>query len=537
MTWIAQKCILAYGWHRVLFLVLAGAIAALSAAPLFFLPALFFAMPLWVWCLDGAESGTGWWRFFGPAFRIGFSFGLGYFLVSLHWLGFAFLVDGGWMLVAMPFALLALAAVMAMFWGIASALAHLFWSNSWMRIIALSIFLAAAEYLRGTLFSGFPFNLLGYALTANNTMMQIASVIGIYGLTFFAALLPFLLALIWPSDDRPLAARLVPLFGVLGLLAVQLAYGQIRLASTEVTMRTDMRLRLVQPGISQAEKWRAGNELAILDRLISLSKSQTGPNNTGLLGITHVIWPEAALPFFLQDYPGSLVKIADMLPTETTLLLGVPRLKFSPGKDEENFNSIMALNSQGEILASYDKTHLVPVGEYLPFESLFRSIGVQQFVTGSKGWTHGQNRTLMQTPTTPAFLPLVCYEAIFSGDLFMSPDGSDIEQAQFILNLTNDAWFDGSIGPAQHFHHARLRAVEHGIPMVRVANSGRSAVIDPLGRLIGVMEPGQSGLIDADMPHKIKNTFFSKYQNLPFFLILLFGFLLLVLTRFGTKKS
>lgn len=537
MTWIAQKCILAYGWHRAFFMVLAGAITALSAAPLFFLPALFFAMPLWIWCLDGAENGTGWGRLFGPAFHIGFSFGLGYFLVSLHWLGFAFLVDGGWMLVAMPFTLVALAAIMAVFWGGASAIAHLFWSNSWMRIIALSIFLAGAEYLRGTLLSGFPFNLLGYALTANDTMMQFASIIGVYGLTFFAALMPFIMALIWPADDRALAVRLAPLFAILSLLSIQLAYGQIRLTSTEVTMRTDMRLRLVQPGISQAEKWRPGNELAILDRLITLSESQTGPNNTGLLGITHVIWPEAALPFFLQDYPGSLVKIADMLPAKTTLLLGVPRLEFSPSNDEENFNSIMALNSDGEILATYDKTHLVPVGEYLPFQSLFRSIGLQQFVTGSQGWTHGQKRALMQTPTTPAFLPLVCYEAIFSGDIFKASDGSDIEQAQFVLNLTNDAWFDGSIGPAQHFHHARLRAVEHGIPMVRVANTGRSALIGPLGRLIGVMEPGQSGLIDADMPHKIKNTIFSQNHNLPFFLILIFGFALLILTRFSAKKT
>ena len=250
-----------------------------------------------------------------------------------------------------------------------------------------------------------------------------------------------------------------------------------------------------------------------------------------------MIWPESSLPFFLKDYTGAMVQMADMLPPGTTLLFGVPRWEFSASNGDNNFNSIRALNAGGEIVASYDKTHLVPVGEFLPFHSFFHSFGLQQFVTGSRGWSHGEARRLMQTPTTPPFLPLICYEAIFSGDVFTAIDGRDIEQAQFILNLTNDAWFDGSIGPAQHFHHARLRAVEHGLPIVRVANSGRSAVIDPLGRLTAVMEPGETGLIDADMPDKIQNTYFSKYLNVPFFLSLIFGFALVTFTHFSARKN
>ncbi len=537
MSWIAQKCILAYGWHRAMIMVLAGALAGLSMPPLFFLLGLYLALPLWVWCLDGAEKETGLKRLFGPAFHIGFSFGFGYFLVSLHWIGFAFLVEGGLGLAAMPFALIALSALLALYWGLASALAHLLWTDSWVRVVTLSVFVAGAEFMRATLFTGFPFDLLGYALTANETMMQAASLIGVFGLTFVAAFSGFVLALIWPADERALTTRLIPLFIVLSLLALQLGYGQNRLTGSDITMRTDMRLRLVQPGIAQAQKWLPGNELAILDRLIALSSSQTGPDNTGLLGITHVIWPEAALPFFLQDYPVSLVRIAQMLPPRTTLILGVPNTETSSLTSRSEYNSILALNSEGETVARYDKTHLVPIGEYLPFQSFFSRFGLQQFVTGSRGWSAGENRLLMQTPATPPFLPLICYEAIFSGDIFTARDGMDMEQAQFILNLTNDAWFDNSIGPAQHFHHARLRAVEHGIPMVRVANTGRSAIIDPLGRLTGVMEAGETGLIDADMPNRLERTFFSTYQNLPFFAVLLVGFLFSLGTHFLRKKS
>ena len=518
MTRLAQICILAYGWRRALLMLFAGAVAALSMPPLFFLPALFLALPLWVWCLDGAEAGQGWRRFFGPAFSIGFFFGLGYFLVAIHWVGAAFFVDGGIMLFFMPFAVLALAAALALFWGFASAVAHLFWYHSPFRILVLAIALSVAEFARGHLFTGFPFDLLGYALTANDTMMQFASIVGVYGLTFIATLIAFTPALVWPADDRALTARLIPFFAALVVLAAQLGFGQYRLNTIHITERNDMRLRLVQPNIEQADKWRPDARQTVFKRLLSLSETRTDPADTGLTGITHLVWPESALPFFLADYPGALVDIAALLPPGTTLLTGAPRRDVLAGNEGADFNSILAINADGEILSTYDKTHLVPVGEYLPFKSLFRALGLQQFVPGARGWTAGEARRLMQTPTTPAFLPLICYEAIFSGDL-----GAGISEAQFILNITNDGWFDGSVGPAQLFHHARVRAAEHGIAMVRVANTGITAMIDPLGRLSGSLAPGEMGLIDVNMPQRIAPTLFSKWTNWPFLLALIFG--------------
>jgi len=470
MNWLAQKFILAFGWRRALMMLAAGALAGLSMPPMFFLPALFIAMPVWVWALDGAERATGWSLIFGPAFQIGFFFGLGYFLVALYWIGAAFFVDGGWMLAVMPLAIAALAALMALFWGLASALAHLFWSPSKTRILALGASLGGAEFLRGHIFTGFPFDLVGYALSGNEMLMQTASLFGVYGLTFIAIVLAFVPALIWPADGRALARRLLPLFAALLVVAAQLGYGNWRLAATKLVEQQDVKIRLVQPAIAQSEKWRPGSRQFIVNRLISLSETKTGPDNNGLNGVTYLIWPEAALPFFIADYPETLVRIAKMLPPGTILLTGAPRRGFSAGNESADYNSILAINSNGEVVSSYDKTHLVPFGEYLPFKSLFEKFGLRQFVPGLEGWAAGERRDILRPEGKAGFLPLICYEAVFSGDL-----GSEINQAKFILNITNDAWFDGSIGPLQHFYHARLRAVEHGVAMVRVANSGVSA--------------------------------------------------------------
>src|SRR5690606_6828815 len=203
---------LSHGWRRFLLLLLAGAVAALSVPPLFLLPALFLAFPVLVWCLDGAERLPGPGRLFGPAFWIGFAFGLGYFCVALHWLGAAFIQEGGLYLWLMVPAVVGLAAILSLFWALATALAHLLWSGGALRIVTLATFLAAAEYLRGHILSGFPFNLLGYALTANDEMMQLASVVGVYGLTFLAALISGTIALVWPADGRGLVSRLLPFF-------------------------------------------------------------------------------------------------------------------------------------------------------------------------------------------------------------------------------------------------------------------------------------------------------------------------------------
>ncbi len=535
MTWLANFAMLSQGWRRFVLLFVAGAVAGLSVPPFFILPALFIAMPIWVWALDGAERRRGWRRLFGPAFTIGFAFGWGYFLVAFHWLGAAFFVDGGWVLAAMPPAIAALAAMIALFWGLASALAHLTWSHGAARIFALTGWLTVAEFARGHVLTGFPFDLLGYSLTGTDEMMQLASVIGVYGLTFLAPLLAMTPALVWPADDRPLSRRLAPFFLALAVIAAQLGYGWNRLAGITATERQDITLRLVQPLVYEHADFGNVDAAALIDRLLMLSDMRMNPNDQGLADITHLVWPESSVPFFLSTYPDALARIARMLPEQTVLLAGVPRQPYSlevGTKREPPYNAVIAVNTDGEVIASYDKAHLVPFGEFLPFADLLKQIGITQFVPGADGWSHGDaKRRLMSLPNTPAMLVLICYEIIFSGDL------GDVQGAQFLLNVTNDAWFDGSIGPAQHAHHARLRAVEEGMSLLRAANTGLTFATDPLGRITAELVPGQMGALDVRPHQKLATTVFAQVRHWPLLIAVLASLLIgFVGARLGRRR-
>ena len=514
---------LSHGWRRFLLLLVAGALAGLGVPPLFIVPALFVSFPILVWCLDGAERRkTVLRRLFGPAFRCGFAFGLGYFLVAFHWLGAAFFVDGGVMLAVMPFAIAALAALIALFWGFGAALAHLFWSDGAWRIVTLATFLGLAEWARGHLFSGFPFDLVGYALTANDEMMQLTSVIGIYGVTLLTLLLAMTPALIWPPDQRGLTRRLVPFFLSLVVIAGQVAYGNYRLAATPVAEMAGIKLRLVQPLVYEHADWRRADPGTVIDQLIALSETQLSPDDPGLAGVTHLVWPESSLPFFFSEYPEALGRIGRMLPDGVTLLTGAPREDYGedglPVQGSPGYNALLAIDTNGEVVASYDKSHLVPFGEFLPFQSFFASLGIKQFVPGANGWAPGDGRRLISAPGTPLFLALICYEAIFSGDL-----GAGIDKAQFMLNISNDAWFDGSIGPAKHAHHARVRAVEEGIALVRATNSGISFLADPLGRITAHLTPLQTAVMDVVPAQRLASTVFAQYRHWPFWGALALG--------------
>ncbi|HEY0034597.1 MAG TPA: apolipoprotein N-acyltransferase [Devosia sp.] len=537
MTWLAETAMLSHGWRRFALLVVAGAMAGLSIAPWFVVPALFVTFPLWVWCLDGAERRRGWRRVFGPAFTIGFAFGWGYFTIAFHWLGAAFFVEGGIMLALMPFAILALAAFIAFFWGLASAAAHLLWSHGAWRIMTLATCITIAEWARGHVLTGFPFDLLGYALTPTDEMMQITSVIGIYGLTFVAALLATTPALIWPADNRTLSRRLLPFFAAIAVIAAQLGFGYNRLVGTVTTERTDISMRLVQPMVYEHSNWSTVDPVGIIDKLLMLSDMRMDPADQGLADITHLVWPESSLPFFLSTYPDALARIARLLPDTTTLLAGIPRQQYEPGETQSSgppFNSLSAIDTSGEVIGTYDKAHLVPFGEYLPFGEFFSQLGIKQFVPGAEGWAPGDaRRRLMSLPNAPAFLALICYEILFSGDL------GDTARAQYILNITNDAWFDGSIGPAQHAHHARVRAVEEGLSLIRAANTGLTFATDPLGRVTASIAPGQMAVLDVRPHERLASTIFAQLRYWPLLIALLacLGISLVVSRRAQRRPS
>ena len=326
----------------------------------------------------------------------------------------------------------------------------------------------------------------------------------------------------------------MPFFIAIAVIAGQLGYGYNRLQNTTSTERTDIAMRLVQPLVYEHADWGNADPVALIDRLLMLSDMRMDPTDQGLADITHLVWPESSLPFFLSTYPDALARIARLLPEGTMLLAGAPRQQYEPGGTQASgppFNSLLAIDTNGEVIASYDKSHLVPFGEFLPFGAFFSKLGIKQFVPGAEGWAHGDaRRRLLSLPNTPSMLALICYEILFSGDL------GDTAGAQFLFNITNDAWFDGSIGPAQHAHHARVRAVEEGMSLIRAANSGLTFATDPLGRITGQIAPLQMAVLDVRPHERLAGTVFSQVRYWPLLVALIIGLLISVLAARGGRR-
>lgn len=291
---------------------------------------------------------------------------------------------------------------------------------------------------------------------------------------------------------------------MLGLFVILQGAGYARLSLANEESVPGISLRIVQPAIDQRRKWDPDYRDEVLPRYLELSDSVTSPEHVGVLTTTHLIWPESAFPFILTDKPAALAAIAELLPPGTILLTGAMRaLPPPPGeRDRAVYNSVYAIDDEGEILAAYDKVHLVPFGEYLPLQHFAEAIGLRQLTKLRGGFTPGTTRRPIRLANTPALMALICYEIIFPGAA--TPEG---DRPEWLLNVTNDAWFGVSPGPYQHLAQARIRAVEEGLPVVRAANTGISAVIDPYGRIRASLTLNEPGVIDSELPVAIAAPF------------------------------
>jgi apolipoprotein N-acyltransferase len=520
MKAIAQRVILAWGWRRALIAFLGGAVGALAMPPFGFLPALAVSLTVAVWLIDGAGAGR-----LSATLRstalIGWSWGFGYFVAGLWWLGAAFLVEADQFAWALPFGVLGLPALLAFFPALGFALSRLIWSPGPGRIFALAFGLTVSEWLRGTLFTGFPWNTLGMALAQNAWLMQGASLVGLYGLTVLAILIcaaPATLGTGATSRARILAPGLA-LAGLAGLAL----FGAMRLPATPSRTVAGVKLRIMQPNLPQDAKFRPENRDDIMRHYLALSDRGTSPQSTGVADATHLIWPESAFPFLLHRDARALAQIAALLPPGTTLVTGAAR-EGEPGQDGRRFyNAIQVIADDGTIIDTYDKMHLVPFGEYFPhfLDGLLRGLGIRQFVHVPGGFEPGERRGGFFVQGLPPVAPTICYEAIFPGAI-VGPG----PRPGLILNVTNDAWFGNTPGPHQHFAQARVRAVEEGLPLVRAANTGISAVIDPYGRLTASLPLGVEGVLDSALPESIGQPIFARYgQALVIVLILCCGFM------------
>jgi apolipoprotein N-acyltransferase len=326
--------------------------------------------------------------------------------------------------------------------------------------------------------------------------------------------------------------RLAPVaLAAVALIAVA-AFGHWRLATTPVTFVPDVSLRIMQPNISQREKNRPASGQAVLSRYIALSDRATGPATRGLQDATHLVWPESPFPFLLAREPRALSQIAAMLKGRATLVTGAARAEDAEAGRERYFNAIHVVEPDGTISASYDKTHLVPFGEYLPFRDLADRLGLRQFVEIPGGFEPGRVRRLLAVKGLPPALPLICYEAIFGGALIAGP-----ERPGVLINVTNDAWFGQTPGPYQHLAQARLRAIEQGVPLVRAANTGISAVIDPLGRTVASLPLGMEGVLDSPLPAALAATIHARNGDVFAFALLLICMIATMGFPLSTRKA
>jgi apolipoprotein N-acyltransferase len=500
------------GWRRNAAAFFCGVLMTLALPPVFALPLLIPAFTILYWLIDAAPTpkhaaADGWW------------WGMGWHMSGLYWFSIALMTDPEKFAWLIPFALIGLNAIIALYAGIACW----FWKKTQTRgltgIFVFSVIWVVVEYARGHLFSGFPWNLAGYTFTASDAMLQMASLAGAYGLTWFAVLLGAIPAALGDTKiDKHRARRIV--FGVYAVLAVGAAWGEWRLQTAPDLPTTGIHLRLVQANIEQNLRWDPAYLRQALDEHIRLTRSP------GIENIDVVIWPETAVPFAIKSGDALSHLLGQTIAAKAKLVVGGLRIE----GDRTNwrmFNSMQIIDHDGAIVAGYDKVKLVPFGEFIPFRrwlptTWLTPAGEKDFSTGRPGVT------LAIPDASHAALPLICYEVIFpemtrSDPAFPSPT--------WLLNITNDAWFGASSGPYQHFHMARMRAVEQGLPLVRVANTGISGVTDGYGRILSKINLNQKGIIDTLLP--AANTGHTPYSALgnALLIILIFAASMLIISQ------
>ncbi|MBN9269918.1 MAG: apolipoprotein N-acyltransferase, partial [Mesorhizobium sp.] len=367
--------------------------------------------------------------------------------------------------------------------------ARLMWSSNIGRIAALAFGFALAEWLRGFLFTGFPWNAVGYAAMPVPLLMQSVSVVGMNGMNALAVFVFAVPAL--------LAGRRHVRFGfalAVLLAAAHVGFGYVRLTAPAPVADKTLDVRIVQPSVDLAEKWDATVRDRIFATMLALSSQ---PPQAGRPKPQLIVWPETSVPFLFTERPQALTAIGDMLSDGQMLIAGAVREEgaASQASDSLYYNSVVAIDDHGEIVDAVDKVHLVPFGEYLPFAGLLRRLGIEQLVAGPMTFSAGNERHAITVPGGIRALPFICYEVIF-------PDivSVDAASSELIVNVTNDAWFGDTPGPYQHFRQAQVRAVENGMPLVRAANNGISAVVDPFGRTVDALAIDARGAMDVRVP-------------------------------------
>jgi apolipoprotein N-acyltransferase len=474
--------------HAVAFL--AGGAAGFAMPPWDLLPLAIAGIVAYVWLWDQAPNPR-------AAFWRCLSWGVGHFAVGSYWILEAFWVPPADFKYLGPPIVLGLAVVLGFFPALAAGVAHglrrrfPILGGRWRRLVLLAICWAAAEWLRGHLFTGHPWNPLAHVWSFALPLLQGAALVGVFGL----GALTFLVLAVPTAGWRAMAVTLV---------AVGAAAWIGQHAIDAAPQGEGALVRIVQPNIAQAEKMAGGFEQQHLARLVSMSRRE------GFEKLSAVIWPETAIPWLVQPGSPVLPALVPAVPPRGHLLAGA--IRAGSNVRDGAWNSLLVIDPAGSIVAHYDKVHLVPVGEYIPFH---KHLAPVSGLVGRGSFEEGKGFVTLDVRGLPAFSPVICYEVIFPAAV--TGPGA---RPQWLLNVTNDAWFGPSSGPHQHFASARLRAIEEGLPMLRAANTGISAVIDANGRVLTSLSLNSDGIIDSMIPPARAATLYSKWGDASFVVML-----------------
>lgn len=458
----------------------------LALPPFSFLPLALVGFAALAMVLRGASLPA--------AFGLGYLFGLGQFVPGLFWITESFQVEAdrfGWL--ALP-AVFGLAGLLSAFAALACAVAARMARSGLPAALSLATSWAAAEWLRGHVLTGFAWNLAAYALADWTVLSQAASVVGSYGLGFLLVLCAALAGLGLGRADR--ALRRLRLMGAAAILVSVAGFGAVRLAVSDQPSDHGTQVRVVQPNIPQSAKWDDASRKANILRLFSLSA------RSGSFDL--LLWPETAWPGFLAEDRGARAMLGWLLPATGVLLTGSPEREETAAGTVYR-NAVLAIASDGTVLTRYAKHHLVPFGEYVPWRNV---VPFQRLVQSRGDFAPGPGPRTLAIGPHPYVGAAICYEAIFPGHV-----ADDAIRPDWIFNATNDAWFGTSIGPWQHLASARMRAVEEGLPLVRAANTGISAVVDAYGRTQAMLELGTADIIDARLPRPLSPTPYARFGD------------------------
>lgn len=472
-TWLVNL----KGRNHLLVAVALGACLTLALPPISLFPCAIVALTSLLWLHDQCNSKA-------AAFKLGWWFGFGHFVTGLYWISNALLVDAsvfGWLI---PFALFGIAAVVAVYIGITLALLHITLTQGWLKVITFAAIWTLIEMLRGVLFTGFPWNLIGYIWTFSLSMLQTASIVGIWGLSFIAIIC---CAIPYISTSKQPKARCY--FIILSLLLLIVAGGTWRLSHSSNSTVPDIYIRIVQGNIPQTFKWDPTQEQRNFNKYIQLSLQE------GYEKVTHIIWPETAIPYPLNEQSEVIHSaLKPIVPENGALISGAIHVETdASGALKKIWNAALILEKSGHT-QFYHKSHLVPFGEYIPLRKTLH-LPLQKITAGMVDFTAGNGPQTFSLPHFVPFSPLICYEAIFPQEVVNTR-----VHPQLLINVTNDAWYGYSTGPFQHFESARLRAIEQGMPLIRAANTGISAVIDSYGRIIQQSTLETTAVIDSELP-------------------------------------